>query len=97
MSSQASAFRNLLIRSSRSINEQGLERKQRADEPLLERYRSICPLIAASACTALSVCMVTWCALRLIVVRLESTKLYLATTAAPRRAYSAVVWVELRV
>ena len=73
MSSQASAFRNLLIRSSRSINKRELDCKQRADEPLLERYRSICPVVGASACTALSMCMGTWFALSLDVVALEST------------------------
>ena len=74
----AGAFATSFMRSSRSINEQGLERKQRADEPLLERYRSICPLVAASACTALSVCMGTWCALRLIVLRLPSARMHKA-------------------
>ena len=92
------AFATSFMRSSRSIDERELERKQRADETLLERNRSICPLVAASACTAFSVCMAmgTWSALRLVVVGLELTKLYLATTAAPQRAYSAGVGVELR-
>ena len=77
------AFAISFMRSSRSINERELERKQRTDEPLLKRYRSICPLVATCACTALSVSMGTWSALRSIVVGLEWTKLYLATTAAP--------------